>query len=121
MIYPGDLVEEKSRTVKLLARAKNPDRLLKPGMFVEVEVLSPAASDRLLVPASASLTQGNRTFVYVRTGPERFARREVEVEPPRGDTAVVRERPEPGEEVVVEGGFKLKSMAVAARQPGAEP
>jgi cobalt-zinc-cadmium efflux system membrane fusion protein len=110
--YTGDLVDEKSRTVKLLARAKNPDRLLKPGMFVEVQVLSPRGKTAPLVPAAALLTQGNQTIVYVRTGPDRFTRREVDVEPPRGDTTVARSGLEPGEEVVVEGGFKLKSMAV---------
>jgi membrane fusion protein, heavy metal efflux system len=110
--YAGDLVEEKSRTVKLLAVASNPDRLLKPGMFVEVEVFSPRSAPATQVPASALLTQGSRTFVYVRHGPDRFDRREVEAEPPRGDVAAVLSGLEPGEEVVVEGGFKLKALAV---------
>ncbi len=112
MTYAGDLVEEKSRTVKLLAVASNPDRLLKPGMFVEVEVFSPRSAPAAQVPASALLTQGSRTFVYVRHGPDRYDRREVEAEPPRGDVAAVLSGLEPGEEVVVEGGFKLKALAV---------
>ena len=62
------------------------------------------------VPSAALLTQGNRTFLYVRTGPDMFIRREVQVEPPRGDTTVVRSGLEPGEEIVVEGAFKLKSL-----------
>ena len=110
--YAGDLVEEKSRTVKLLAVASNPDRLLKPGMFVEVEVLSPRSAPATQVPASALLTQGSRTFVYVRHGPDRYDRREVEAELPRGDEVTVLSGLEPGEEVVVEGGFKLKALAV---------
>jgi multidrug efflux pump subunit AcrA (membrane-fusion protein) len=112
VIYTGDLVDEKSRTVKLLARASNPDRLLKPGMFVEVQVLSPRGKTAPLVPAAALLTRGNRTVVYVRTGPDQFTSREVDVESPRGDTAIVRGGLKPGEEVVVEGGFKLKSLAI---------
>src|SRR5205085_10722725 len=32
VIYTGDLVDPTSRAIKLLARARNPDRLLKPGM-----------------------------------------------------------------------------------------
>lgn len=112
VIYTGDLVDEKSRTVKLLARASNPDRLLKPGMFVEVEVFSLRGQSTALVPPAALLTQGSRTIVYVRTGPDQFTSREVDVESPRGDTAIVRGGLAPGEEVVVEGGFKLKSLAV---------
>jgi membrane fusion protein, heavy metal efflux system len=110
VIYTGDLVDEKSRTVKLLARCKNSERLLKPGMFVEVQVLSRSGQAAAQVPSGALLTQGNRTFLYVRTGPDMFTRREVQIEPPRGDTTVVRSGLEPGEEVVVEGGFKLKSL-----------
>jgi multidrug efflux pump subunit AcrA (membrane-fusion protein) len=112
--YSGDLVEEKSRTVKLLATARNPDRLLKPGMFVEVEVLSPQATRVPQLPASAVLTQGSRSFVYVRQGPEQFERREVEADPPRGEQILIRSGVEPGEEVVIEGGPKLKALALQA-------
>jgi membrane fusion protein, heavy metal efflux system len=110
--YTGDLVDEKSRRVKLLARAKNPERLLKPGMFVEVQVLSPRGKTAPLIPAAALLTQGSRMIVYVRTGPDQFTGREVDVEISRGGTTVVRSGLESGEVVVVEGGFKLKSLAV---------
>ncbi len=112
VIYTGDLVEEQSRAVKLLARADNPDRLLKPGMFVEVEVVSPGEGTVARIPASALLTEGKRTEVFVRGGPDLFVRREVVAEPPRGETVSILEGLEPGDEVVVEGGFKLKSLAI---------
>ena len=113
VIYAGDLVEEKSRTVKLLAGRENPDRLLKPGMFVEVEVLSPARATASQVPASALLTQGSRTFVFVRSGPDRFVRREVEAEPPRGETVVgPRAASSPATRSSSRAAFKLKALAV---------
>ena len=46
-------------------------------MFLEVEVLNPKPEPADQVPTSALLTQGDRRFVYVRTGPEQFERREV--------------------------------------------
>ena len=98
--------------MKLLAQAQNPERLLKPGMFVEVEVLSPEPEPADQVPASALLTQGDRTFVYVRTGPEQFERREVIAGTVYEGMVVIREGLKSGEEVVVEGGFKLKSLAI---------
>jgi multidrug efflux pump subunit AcrA (membrane-fusion protein) len=110
--YSGDLVEEKSRSVKLLARAKNPDRLLKPGMFVEVEIHAAGATRAAQVPTSALLTEGNRSFVFVRTGADRFDRRDVTVEPPHGDFVTVRRGLEQGDDVVVEGAFKLKALAI---------
>ncbi len=119
VIYTGDVVEERSRTVKLLAHAQNPERLLKPGMFLEVEILSPEPEPANQVPTSALLTQGDRTFVYVRTGPEQFERREVIAGTAYDGKVAVRRGLEPGEEVVVEGGSKLKALSI---QPaGAAP
>ncbi|WP_422929774.1 efflux RND transporter periplasmic adaptor subunit [Singulisphaera sp. PoT] len=112
VIYTGDLVEEQSRSLKLLARASNPERLLKPGMFVEVEVLIPRESTAVNIPASALLTEGNRSFVYVQIGPDRFERREVGAEAPRGDMVLIHDGLKVGDQVVTEGGYKLKSMAV---------
>ena len=50
VIYAGDLVEEQSRTVKLLAQAQNPERLLKPGMFLEVESSAPSPNPQTRSP-----------------------------------------------------------------------
>ena len=38
ILYTGDLVDQQSRTIRMIAEAANPDRLLKPGMFVEIRV-----------------------------------------------------------------------------------
>lgn len=119
VIYTGDLVDEQSRTVKLLASAENPGRLLKPGMFVEVEVLSPRTTPSVRIPATALLTHGGRTYVFVKNGPEQFVARTVKVEEPQGGMVVVRSGLEPGEEVVSKGGSKLKAMA--AQLAGVEP
>ena len=111
MIYTGDLVDEKSRTVKLLARREQPRPAAQAGHVRrgrDPQPRGPAPPPQ--VPASALLTEGDGTFVYVRTGPERFDRREVEVEHRRGRHGRRSSSGlEPGEEVVVEGGFKLKA------------
>lgn len=112
VIYAGDMVDEKTRAIKLLARAENPGRLLKPGMFVEVEVVSPGDGTVARIPTSALLTEGSRTHVYVRGSLDLFVRREVIAEPPRGASATILKGLDPGDEVVVEGGVKLKSLAI---------
>jgi multidrug efflux pump subunit AcrA (membrane-fusion protein) len=112
VVYGGDMVEEQSRAIKLLAQADNPGRLLKPGMFVEVEVVSPGEGTVARIPASALLTEGSTTHVYVRGGPDVFHRREVVSEPPRGGMVSIVKGLEPGDEVVIAGGFKLKSLAI---------
>lgn len=110
--YTGDLVDEKSRTVKLLARADNPGRLLKPGMFVEVKILNPEPRPAVQIPVSALLTDGEGTFVYVKTEPELFERRDVDTADAEGNRVTVRHGLKPGEEVVTEGGYKIKAEAM---------
>ena len=111
VLYSGDLVDERTRAVELLAEADNPGRRLKPGMFVDVEVISPRTRPAVLVPRSALLSDDGESFVYVRTGPEDFERRPVVPGGREGDRRAVDGGVEPGDEVVVRGAFKLKATA----------
>jgi cobalt-zinc-cadmium efflux system membrane fusion protein len=112
VIYTGDLVDEKSRTVKLLARAKNPGRMLKPGMFVEVKIINPDPRPAVQVPAAALLTDGEKTFVFVMTAPDRFERRDIDVEAAEAGRVTVVNGLRPGDQLVVAGGYKIKAEAV---------
>lgn len=110
VIYRGDLVDEASRSVKLLAVAANPDRLLKPGMFVDVTVCCPGTHAAARVPDTGVLATDGASVVFVRTGPERFERREVV---PGGSTegnVDIVSGLGAGEEVVVEGASKLEAL-----------
>ncbi len=111
VIYSGDLVEDTSRTVKLLGRAKNPGRLLKPGMFVDVEVMSPNGKPAVQVPATALLTHASRTFVFVKAGPDRFVERDVVAEGVVENQVLITRGLRTGEEVVTNGAYKLKALA----------
>jgi cobalt-zinc-cadmium resistance protein CzcA len=65
-----------------------------------------------------SWLRGEDSFVFVRTGDERFERREVVPGgASEGLVAVVR-GVEPGEEVVIEGASKLEAKAIAAAEGG---
>jgi multidrug efflux pump subunit AcrA (membrane-fusion protein) len=111
VIYSGDLVDPKTRAILLLAEADNPDGRLKPGMFVDVEVVGPYGRPAVFVPESALLSRGEDRFVYVRVGPDQFERRYVEVGDRLDGEAAVVGGLEPGEPVVTEGVFKLKAVA----------
>lgn len=113
IFYSGDVVQEGSRTVALRAAADNSDGLLKPGMFVTVELPELQTNDVLHAPLDALQDHESHTFVFVQTGEETFERRDVatgrrnrtEVEIVSGLTA--------GERIVVAGGFALKSRMLA--------
>jgi len=74
----------------------------------------------LVIPASAVLLTGKRAMVYVKKpGTEEpvFEGREVVLGPRTGDTYIVLEGLEEGEEVVVNGNFKIDSAMQIAAKP----
>lgn len=107
--YTGDLVEEKTRAVRLTARAENPERLLKPGMFVEARLPKPKPAPALTLPESALQRHGDRTFVFVQLDGERFEPREVETGATVDGQVEIVSGLKPGERVAIRGGFALKS------------
>ncbi|WP_337177204.1 efflux RND transporter periplasmic adaptor subunit [Paludisphaera sp.] len=119
LLYTGDLVVEKTQTVTLLARADNPERLLKPGMYIDV-ALSVRSEEQLpSVPSEALLSDDDRWIAFVRVGPDEFEMREVQTRGPGEGRAAIVSGLEPGEEVVTRGAFKLKSewIRLASSEP----
>lgn len=73
----GESVDPASRTVKLRARVANPQRKLKAEMFVSAQLGVADSLPRL--PADAVFLRGTAQSVFVRLGPGRFERREVQL------------------------------------------
>lgn len=115
VLYTGDLVDEKSRTIRMIAEARNPDRLLKPGMFVEIRVQGKDPGELPLTPSSAILTEGDEHFVFVQVGPERFERRVIQTghRNEEEDVVAVIDGLAPGDRVVVAGAFEMKAEMIA--------
>lgn len=107
--YTGDSVDEKTRAVRLIAIADNPERLLKPGMFVAVSLPIGSKGTSVQIPSSAVQSQGTESYVFVAAGPEEFQKRVIRVGRTVDERVEVREGLRPGEKIVVEGGFALKS------------
>jgi cobalt-zinc-cadmium efflux system membrane fusion protein len=71
------LLDSTTRTVKVRVELNNADGVMRVGMFGSVEVVSPAAQSRLLVPAGALLRLHDADWVFVRVGTSRFRRTRV--------------------------------------------
>ena len=68
IFYTGDVVQESTRTIALRAVASNPDRLLKPGMFVSVMLPSLKHGEVVQVPLTALQDHGGQSFVFIQAG-----------------------------------------------------
>jgi membrane fusion protein, copper/silver efflux system len=119
------IVDPQSRTTSVRADVSNADGRLKPGMLARgrIETMvggngraglhgGPESGDPILIPASAPLMTGKRAIVYVRipdTEQPAFEGRQVILGPRAGDHYIVREGLAVGEQVVINGQFKIDS------------
>lgn len=108
--YIGDVLEEKTRTVKARVVVENANRLLKPGMFATVLIEAGGGTERLItVPEEAIFLDGSKNYVFIQTAPEEFEMREVAVGRTLGKRLEVIRGLNKGEPVAVKGAFILKS------------
>ena len=70
-------VDPNTRTVRVRLIFSNPGLLLKPGMYVNVNLSAPAGT-QLIVPASAVLQSGMRQVVFLDHGNGNLEPREIE-------------------------------------------
>jgi membrane fusion protein, multidrug efflux system len=113
------VVDQATRNIQVQATLPNPEGKLRPGMFVQVEVV--AGADRQVIPLPASAISyapyGDSVFVITDLkDPQgqtyRGVRQQfVKVEGSRGDQVGVVSGVNPGDEVVSSGVFKLRNGA----------
>ena len=119
-IYPSS--EGTTRTTKARVILDNPNALLKPDMYANVQVEA-GLGEELVVPASAVFDTGKRQYVFVQEKPGSFVPKLVELGPKVGDDFVVSRGLEAEQEVVVNGNFLLdsESQLKAAASGAVEP
>jgi membrane fusion protein (multidrug efflux system) len=113
-INPG--LDATTRSVTLQATFANTNELLRPGMFVRMEVVLPGAQTVLAVPATAILSAPFGDSVYViepQAGSTNLVVRQqfVRTGRPLGDFVSVLSGLKPGDTVVSSGLFKLRNGA----------
>lgn len=103
-------VDPATRAVSVLAELANEDRVLRPGMLLDVDVLTPPR-EAVVIPESAIVPVESRHFVY--TLQEDGTVKQVDVTLGRREPGKVeiREGLVGGEKIVVEGTLRLKPGA----------
>jgi membrane fusion protein (multidrug efflux system) len=121
-------VDDATRNIMVQGTAHNPDHTLRPGMFVNVEVLLPDQENVVAIPVSSINYAPYGDSVYV-VKPAADGKPGLEVEqqvvrlgPKRGDQVSVLSGLKDGDEIVTSGVFKLRPHAAVqvnnAIQPG---
>jgi cobalt-zinc-cadmium efflux system membrane fusion protein len=105
----GQVVNHDTRTVKVVVEVDNAKGMLRVGTFAQVAVAAGGATMAITVPDAAVIEEGGRRFVFVKLGPEVFARREVVLGTRNGAVWAVRAGLARGDRVVVQGTYQLRT------------
>ncbi|HOC17547.1 MAG TPA: efflux RND transporter periplasmic adaptor subunit [Vicinamibacterales bacterium] len=113
------VVDEATRNIEVQATLGNPERALRPGMFVQAELFLGREDPVKALPASAIsyAPYGDSVFVVAELTDEQGRRYRgvrqqfVKLGPARGDQVAVVSGVNPGDEVVTSGVFKLRNGA----------
>ncbi|MFW6374571.1 MAG: efflux RND transporter periplasmic adaptor subunit, partial [Thermodesulfobacteriota bacterium] len=100
-------VDPVSRSVTVRANIPNPDRALKPGMLLTVEMIR-KETETLMVPEEAIFMEKERKFVWVVDAENGVVRREIATDRRRPGDVEVLSGLEIGDRVIVQGVNRVR-------------
>jgi Cu(I)/Ag(I) efflux system membrane fusion protein len=105
-VYPT--LDPATRTARVRLELDNPDLLLRPDMYANVRIET-GSDERLVVPLSAVLHAGEKSFVFRALEPGRFRPQAVVVGRRSGEEVEILSGLEAGDAVVASGTFLIAS------------
>lgn len=109
VLTTGGEVDERTRTVGVVAEVKNSRRLLRANMFGRAEIQVRPPEPKLLVPKAAVQNDGDCDLVFVRTSKDVFQARKVELGTAYEGGYEIRGGLAEGETFATTGSFLLKT------------
>ena len=105
----GESLDPETRTLQIRIIVPNQQGLLKPEMYATANLRQSAGSRAVFLPDEAIQDVEGLPAVFVRRAQNTFEVRAVRIGPRTGGETEIVEGLQPGDEVVVKGGFLLKS------------
>ena len=105
LIYPHLMAE--TRTARIRIELPNPDDVLRPDMYADVEIATGTDAPVLTVSNSAVIDSGERQIVLLDKGEGRFEPREVKIGRRGGGRVEIREGLAENDKVVVSANFLI--------------
>ncbi len=109
VVYIDPNVDPQTRTLKVYVEIPNPDGILRPQMYANVEISVPVVTGAVKIPEEAVLHSGVRSVVIVEKPNGLFDPRPVELGALGGGYREILKGIEPGEKVVTSSQFLIDS------------
>ncbi len=110
-------INPQTRTAGVRVSVPNPAGALRPEMLMRATVHVPGKNPAILIPASAPLITGKRARVYVEIGDNVFEGRDVTLGPRSGGQIVIESGIAAGDNVVVNGAFRIDAAMQISGRP----
>ncbi|MCG8605992.1 efflux RND transporter periplasmic adaptor subunit [bacterium] len=117
LVSVGSMVDDVSRTVPVLFQLKNPDNLLKIGMFAEIWVETDESVEAVAIPNSAIFDDNGSSVAYVHLEGESFAKRTLETSVTDDGYTQIVSGLSAEERVVTLGGYQVRLASLSTSVP----
>ena len=117
-VATGGMLDSHSRTLPLVVTVDNPDGVLKPGMFANVNVVDGPSRKPLTIPATAVVIENGILVAYVMKTGESFERRALELGARDGDFVEVKSGVKRHEFVVARGAYTVRLASLGDQEVG---
>ncbi|MEQ6120264.1 efflux RND transporter periplasmic adaptor subunit [Reichenbachiella sp. MALMAid0571] len=120
--YLDPFIDPKSRVAKARVNVDNREGMLKPEMFASAILKSNISSEKedIIIPKTAVMWTGKKSVVYIKTTNNEsihFQMRQVTLGPNLGESYIINEGLDEGEEIVINGTFSVDAAAQLAGKP----
>ncbi len=105
LIYPT--INKETRTARVRIELANPDNILMPNMYADVEIASGSEAPVIAVPENAVINSGTRQVVIVDRGDGRFEPREVKTGSRGSGYVAIKDGVGEADKVVVAANFLI--------------
>ncbi len=109
VIYIGQSIDEKSRTLLIRTEFSNIKNKLKPQMFGDLKLPVGDNTQAIMVPEESVVKEGDKYFVFIKTSDSTFEQRFVTIGLTSNNRIEITDGLKEGEIVVSKGVFFLKS------------
>ena len=104
--YTDEIIDEETRSIRVMIECENKDLLLKPGMYVTV-TFTDHTQDVVFVPSKAVFQMDDNSFVFIQTQKDSYVRRKVKTDLSENGRIRITEGIKTGDVIVSQGGFYL--------------
>lgn len=107
--YVGNVVDPRTRTLRVRLELPNPDFRLKAEMYAMIRLYSEPEEDVLAVPQAAVQSRREKRFVFIQIARTTFEVRWVETGESNGEMTQIVNGLQEGDYIVTKSAFTLKS------------